>query len=83
MISTLQSYSSYKPSGIEWLGDIPTHWKVVRLKGQVANVTDQTSERDPDEIYIALEHVESWTGKFSDAGGFKLVMYFLASCDRT
>ena len=61
-------YPYYKPSDVEWLGDIPTHWKVARLKGQVANVTDQTSERGPDEIYIALEHVESWTGKFSDAG---------------
>ena len=64
----LKSYPNYKPSGIEWLGDVPAHWEVARLKGHVANVTDQTNERDPHEIYIALEHVESWTGKFSDAG---------------
>ncbi|MFY9268238.1 MAG: restriction endonuclease subunit S [Candidatus Manganitrophaceae bacterium] len=26
------AYSKYKPSGLEWLGDIPTHWDVRRLK---------------------------------------------------
>lgn len=27
-----QKYDSYKPSGIDWIGDIPSHWKRVRLK---------------------------------------------------
>ena len=30
-----------KPSGVEWLGDVPEHWEVVRLKhllrGQLTN----------------------------------------------
>lgn len=25
-------YPAYKPSGVEWLGDVPAHWEVVRLK---------------------------------------------------
>ena len=25
-------YDTYKPSGIEWIGDIPEHWEVKRLK---------------------------------------------------
>lgn len=32
MTSTLQSYSSYKSSGVEWLGNVPAHWEVRRLK---------------------------------------------------
>jgi len=28
-----------KPSGVEWLGDIPAHWGVDRLKHQVTSVT--------------------------------------------
>ncbi|MFA6924683.1 MAG: restriction endonuclease subunit S [Bacteroidales bacterium] len=28
----MQQYSTYKPSGIEWLGDVPSHWKIVRIK---------------------------------------------------
>lgn len=26
-----QQYDSYKPSGIDWIGDIPSHWNIVRL----------------------------------------------------
>lgn len=25
-------YPKYKPSGVEWLGDVPEHWEVVQLK---------------------------------------------------
>ena len=25
-------YSKYKPSGVEWLGDVPEHWEVKRVK---------------------------------------------------
>ncbi|MEG4853538.1 restriction endonuclease subunit S [Microcoleus sp. B5-D4] len=25
-------YSTYKPSSVEWLGEIPLHWEVIRLK---------------------------------------------------
>jgi type I restriction enzyme S subunit len=52
-----------KPSGIPWLGDIPQHWQVRRLKSFVSNVADQTAVMSADEIYIALENVESWTGR--------------------
>lgn len=27
-----QSYAEYKDSGLEWLGEIPSHWKVKKLK---------------------------------------------------
>ena len=27
----LPAYSRYKPSGVEWLGDVPEHWEVTRL----------------------------------------------------
>ena len=29
---TLSRYPKYKPSGVEWLGDVPEHWKVRQLK---------------------------------------------------
>lgn len=52
-----------KPSGIEWLGDVPSHWEVRRLKILVRNVNEQTDSKLPDEAYLALEHVQSWTGR--------------------
>jgi type I restriction enzyme S subunit len=28
----MKKYSSYKPSGVEWIGDIPFEWSIIRLK---------------------------------------------------
>jgi type I restriction enzyme S subunit len=52
-----------KPSGIPWLGDVPEGWEVKRLKSFVQNKIEQTRERGPSKIYVALEHIESWTGR--------------------
>ncbi len=67
MTSDLKPYPHYKPSGVEWLGDVPSHWDVRRLKFSVENVADQTHKRWKREIYLAMEHVESWTGKYSES----------------
>ncbi|MCU0467407.1 MAG: restriction endonuclease subunit S [Arcicella sp.] len=32
MNNNLQKYTNYKPSGVEWLGEIPEHWEVKKLK---------------------------------------------------
>ena len=50
------------PSGIGWLGDVPEHWQLRRLKFVAGNVTNQTRTKQSEEAYLALEHVESWTG---------------------
>jgi type I restriction enzyme S subunit len=28
----MKKYPKYKPSGVEWIGDIPEHWELSRLK---------------------------------------------------
>ena len=56
-----------KPSGVEWLGDVPEHWEVRRLRAVVINVVEMTDVRPEGEIYLALENVESWTGRFTPA----------------
>jgi len=53
---------SLKRSTIRYLGDIPEHWELRRLKYLVRNVNDQSETKHPDEIYVALENIESWTG---------------------
>jgi type I restriction enzyme S subunit len=63
MLHNLKPYPAYKDSGVPWLGEVPEHWEVERLKAAVAQINDQTSEKKPDEVYVALEHVESWTGR--------------------
>ena len=39
-VRTSQPYPSYKPSGVEWLGDVPAHWEVIRLKFVAAELVD-------------------------------------------
>src|SRR5271157_1634786 len=54
-------YPKYKDSGVEWLGDVPEHWEVKRLKYCLSLTTEKAFT---DENPIALENIESWTGRF-------------------
>ncbi|MHB9149130.1 MAG: restriction endonuclease subunit S [Thermoleophilia bacterium] len=62
MIAEFKPYPAMKDSGVPWLGDVPEHWVIERLKSSMSNVIQQTAERQSGDLYVALEHVESWTG---------------------
>jgi len=51
-----------KDSGIEWIGEVPEHWEIKRLKHLLEFVNIKTDNEDLP--YIGLEHIESWTGKY-------------------
>ena len=36
-----QPYPYYKPSGVEWLGDVPSHWSVVPNRAVFSEINDQ------------------------------------------
>ena len=50
-----------KDSGIEWLGEVPKHWEVKRLKRLLRLLTEKTNRRDNP---IALENIQGWSGRF-------------------
>lgn len=52
-----------KTSGIDWIGDVPVHWKVERVKDVVQLRTEKTSEKSEVKDYLELEDMEQWTGK--------------------
>ncbi|RHE53966.1 type I restriction endonuclease subunit S, partial [Klebsiella pneumoniae] len=31
-MSQYRAYPAYKDSGVEWIGQVPEHWKVARVK---------------------------------------------------
>ncbi len=33
MVQTISRYETYKPSGIDWIGEVPEHWEIIRVKG--------------------------------------------------
>ena len=57
-----------KASGVEWLGDVPAHWEVRRLKTLARDVIDLTRDDPKIELRIALENVKSWTGVVENGG---------------
>lgn len=66
MTLNLHPHEAYKDSGTQWLGQIPSHWAVSRLKRFVQNVVDLTSEKADDGRFISLQDIESWTGRVRD-----------------
>lgn len=58
-----QAYPKYKPSGMDWLGNIPAHWQSKRLKYCVSRINEKVDGRESDLPYTGLEHIESWTGR--------------------
>ncbi len=52
-----------KDSGVEWLGEIPAHWDIIRLKYGVTLINDKIENGESDTPYLGLENVESWTGR--------------------
>ena len=52
----------FKESGVEWIGKIPKHWEVKRLKYSLQLQNKKTSIEE--QQVIALENIESFTGKY-------------------
>ncbi len=52
MSLTLNPYSEYKDSGLPWLGEIPAHWRLQRIK----HIFKEASWRElrGDEILLSL-----------------------------
>lgn len=42
----MEKYSSYKDSGVKWLGDIPSHWEVLRLGSYFFERKQKVSDKD-------------------------------------
>ncbi|MDE0057088.1 MAG: restriction endonuclease subunit S [Defluviicoccus sp.] len=62
-VRTGRPYRVCKDSGAAWLGMVPEHWVVERLKASMASVGRICDERRHVDAYVALEHVESRTGR--------------------
>ena len=58
-----QAYAEYKDSGVEWLGKVPEHWDVRRLKFSLDLINEKINASDKDDPFLGLENIESWTGR--------------------
>lgn len=49
----MEKYSSYKDSGVQWLGEIPSHWEEKRLKDVLA-IKDKRVKQRKDLTLLSL-----------------------------
>ena len=55
----MQTYAKYKDSGVEWLGEIPEHWNMKRLKFLCSIMTGSKNTEDKVENGIYPFYVRS------------------------
>lgn len=60
----MKPYASYKPSGVPWLGDVPAHWQVEKVRFQ-ARLRGEKAVGTNGARYVGMEHVLSKVGKFN------------------
>ncbi|WP_292590153.1 restriction endonuclease subunit S [Mesotoga sp. UBA5557] len=62
-------YPRYKDSGVEWIGEIPTNWRVYRLK-ELAKINPSKTEKNhlPDDLEVSFVPMES-IGEYGGISG--------------
>lgn len=48
----MEKYSSYKDSGVQWLGEIPSHWEVLRLGSYFSERKEKVSDKDYEPLSV-------------------------------
>ena len=56
----METYEKYKPSGIDWIGEVPEHWEQCRFKNFIQLITKPSNSL----VKIGLENIESGSGCF-------------------
>lgn len=63
-VRTGQPYPAYKPSGVEWLGEVPAHWETCRLKSRLVKNDSGIwrDHHDPDGTIILRSTEQTVSG---------------------
>jgi len=70
-----RAYPAYKPSGMEWVGDIPNHWKVLAIKFALSIPITDGPHETPEFLeegvpFLSAESVKDDRLDFSRKRGF-------------
>lgn len=86
MITELRPYPAYKPSGIEWLGEVPAHWDVRRLQTAASILNGATPSTGKEEywygdiLWITPEDLGALQGRRITDSARKITVEGHASC---
>ncbi len=72
------SYPAYKPSSVEWLGDVPEHWEVRRLKTVCEmksgeGITTERIEESGEFPVYGGNGLRGYTSSYTHDGQFALI----------
>ncbi|WP_416189818.1 restriction endonuclease subunit S [Neisseria sp. CCUG17229] len=75
----MNTYQHTKPTQIAWLGDVPEHWEVKKLKFVLQLSTEKIESQKSDLRYLGMENIVSNTGELTEtilqADGIANVFY--------
>jgi len=75
-LAALPKYESYRDSGVEWLGSVPSKWKLTRLGGLFAQRKTKVSDKEYEPLSVTkkgiLKQLET-AAKTNDGDNRKLV----------
>ena len=77
-VRTGQPYPSYKDSGVEWLGDVPKHWEIWRLKTLCSmksgeGITAESIEPMGEYPVYGGNGIRGYTSNYTHDGEFVLI----------
>lgn len=68
-MSHYKPYPAYKDSGVEWIGRVPEHWEILRIKRGVLLRNERRSDSPEGWPYVGLEDVEPESGRYAPTPG--------------
>ena len=68
-MSHYKPYPAYRESGVEWIGEVPAHWEVSRIKRHATLRNERCCDLASDLTYIGLEDIEAGSGLYKPTDG--------------
>jgi type I restriction enzyme S subunit len=69
LCSIMKKYDTYKPSGVEWLGEIPEHWETRRIKHLFKEINERSFDGSEDLLSVSqYTGVTNKSEKLEDGG---------------
>ena len=53
----MERYKEYKDAGVEWLGEIPSHWKTVRISALYDPRNEKASAEDYTPLSVTMQGI--------------------------
>ena len=68
-MNKLPKYPAYKPSGVEWLGEIPEHWEIRRIKHLFKEINERSVNGNEELLSVSqYTGVTKKSDKIDDGG---------------